>query len=64
MVAVVLIGRCPRHAHLHLQFFIAKPDAELGKRLRDVFRRGDDSRVPTSCLFFYAQEMLAAVTRT
>ena len=48
----------------HISIFIAKHDAELGKRLRDVFRHGDDFHVPTSCLFFYAQGMLAAATRT
>ncbi|KAK4118192.1 hypothetical protein N657DRAFT_716165 [Parathielavia appendiculata] len=65
MAAVVQWGR----AHgKHISIFVAKHEAESGRRfnveeLRDVLRHGDDSQLPTPGLFFYAQGMPVVVTR-
>jgi hypothetical protein len=65
MAAVVQWAR----AHgKHISIFVARHEAESGKRprveeLRDVLGFGDDSQLPTPGLFFYAQGMPVVVTR-
>jgi hypothetical protein len=64
MAAVVQWAR----AHgKHISIFVARHDTEAAKQLdmeqlSNVLRYGDDSRLPTPGLFFYAQVMPVVVT--